>query len=447
MSRKLTQKLIQSFLVLAACCTLGACAFDSDDSKSSRNRKDLEDREAILRDLALVKGTYTGTLNDGISSDAIELTLYETEQQTGTSPDRMPIMTPVLMARLVSKDYVYYDHVLNARFFKETGELILSNEDSKSQGIVKSIRAAITGGRIEGDLVTSRGPLGRVSLNLTTRETRAPRQGDETELRDNILRDFALVEGTYTGTLTDAGQSVRIELIVYHADQQTGTNANNEPVMMPVLMGRLKTLDFSRINHTMVARFYRQTGRLIFSNPDGNSASVVKSIQAIHGENKITGDVVSSRGPVGKLELNLTAGGGRPDQGEEQELEERRRAEYQAVAGEWEGTVIPDPRRAPPFNLSIRLFVTTEEVNGRLTAVLKGYYRRLDSADGSLDLTMNVTYRPETLPPRMLMTSQGSSPRPRDRFASLDAQIINGELTGKHTDQTGEVADFRLRKK
>lgn len=236
--------------------------------------------------------------------------------------------------------------------------------------------------------------------------------------RNKLLSDFAMVEGTYMGTYND-GESVKsIELAIYHVDEKTETNSSREPVFMPVLYARIKTLDIVKLDTVLGARFFPETGELILSNSNRNDANL-QSIGANVRGMKITGQMKTYQGALGNMEVDLVSRESRaPADGSGQETEDRLRRQYEAIVGDWVGLVTPET--GIPEKILVRFFITTQTVNGRNVPVLLGFYHPFRSNADNLDATLTVTYKAETTPAQLLLSS---AIRPSGFFISMDTVL------------------------
>ena len=255
--------------------------------------------------------------------------------------------------------------------------------------------------------------------------------------RNKLLRDFAMVEGTYMGTFND-GQSVKsVELSIYHVDEKTETNSNREPVFMPVLYARIKTLDTLRFDNVLNARFFPETGELILSNSNRSDPGLQSIGGTVRGA-KIAGQVKTYQGVLGDIDVDLVSRESHaPRDGSGEETEDRLRRQYEAIAGDWTGLVTPES--GLPEKILVRFFVTTQQQNGRNTPVLMGFYHPAASSADNLDQSLVVTYKAETTPPQILMTSLGANPaRPNGYFISFDTTLQpDGTIVGGVTTQRG----------
>lgn len=252
--------------------------------------------------------------------------------------------------------------------------------------------------------------------------------------RNKLLEDFAMVEGTYMGTYNDGRSLKSVELSIYHIDEKTETNSSREPVFMPVLYARIKTLDTLRLDAVLNARFFPETGELILSNSNRNDPNL-QSIGANVRGMKITGQLKTYQGVLGDVDVDLVSRESRaPRDGSDEETEDRLRRQYETIVGEWVGYITPETDI--PSKVLVRFFVTTQSQNGRNVPVLLGFYHPYRESASDLDIGLTVTFKAETTPAQILVTS---TPRPGGFFISLDTvlQDNNTKIVGTATTHRG----------
>jgi hypothetical protein len=271
----------------------------------------------------------------------------------------------------------------------------------------------------------------------------------EVEDRTALKQTYDVVRGTYRGTLKTSDRSYPISISLYTDEEKAGTNADGEIIFRPILRALYKRLDIVTADYIMDARYISLTGEIVLKNLASNTTNEdVQSINAALSGQIIRGTVNTKKGQLGTIELTLASREVEaPSQGDQNTINEKLRKQYEEIAGVYEGDVIPDPTLAPPFAIQVRLFVISQNgPNGPVPAV-SGYYKRLDDISGGLDLALEVTYKPETIPAQLIMKSLASGRSAGPYYVSIEGILQDGSVLASVSTQRGYQGEVVLRKK
>lgn len=264
--------------------------------------------------------------------------------------------------------------------------------------------------------------------------------------RTTTEKTFAPIIGTYQGTMTTPSRVHQVEITVFTLEVRTGTNPNGMPTYTKELRALYKKLDPVGPDVTFEARFYNELGNLILGAPSiaPKGADDVNTIDAKLIGQRLTGDVKSISGLIGRLDLSLVSKQQDvPDQGAESDYNERLRRQYEEVVGEYTGIVQPKASENAPFAITIRLSIT---VNANNVPVLTGELNY--PFDRTMDQNLTVTYRADWKPARLAMIGKSRTNSSTNYTTTFDAAIEGNALVGSmsSSDRISE-GTFRLIKK
>lgn len=267
------------------------------------------------------------------------------------------------------------------------------------------------------------------------------------EDRAKLVDSYAVVRGTYRGTLNDGQKEYPIELALYTLEEKAGVDSNGETVIRPVLYSRYRRLDVVVADTIMNARYIAESGELILSNPSAKSADEIQSVNAKLNGKQILGQVNQIKGVLGLLNVQLTsrdvvsAG-----EGDQNEINNRLRAQLQAIAGTYEGRVVPSPGVADEFPIQVQLFVVDMNSSAGVVPTLVGHYKRLDDELNVAEQNMAVVYKPETNPPQLNLQS-ASNNRASPYMVVMNGTLVDGVAQGRLFTQKGYVGDYEIKRK
>ena len=259
-----------------------------------------------------------------------------------------------------------------------------------------------------------------------------------------LKQKFSTITGTYQGLLFDGANQTPVELLVYSVDEKAGNNNNGETVIRPALYARLKTTQIVRFNSQFAGRYFEDTGKIFFTNPNIKGQDDLQSLDLTLQGLDLSGDANLPTGKLGTLSLKLfSREANAPSAGDQNDQKEILRKQFESIAGDYEGIVEPKPQEEAPFALRVRLFVTsTLTPQGDTIPALGAFYHRLDDPNNAYDQSFIAVYKPETSPAQIILVSPASS----KYFLNLEGVIQNKIFSGSHTNYKGYKSTFKLQK-
>lgn len=236
----------------------------------------------------------------------------------------------------------------------------------------------------------------------------------ELEEQQQAQADYNLVVGTYAGKFIGS-TTYDIEVRLFTLQIPNGTNSDGRTKFRTELRANYKKINPVAPGYTFQAQFYPETGRMVLTNMDKEEnlgmddlhtveLTLVKKTEA-NGTyiRQLQGVGKGSRGPLGYFQdLNLVTGqSDKPDTNEEDEYNERLRAQFQEIEGTYEGNVMQDPRAGAPLAVSLRLYIQNDAGNSKRPPILRGLFSQNDGGDIQFDI--QTVYKPELAPPRLTM--------------------------------------------
>lgn len=455
----MTIRILASFLLSLS---LLGCAFGDGEGSKSQNARDQRERDELIESFSLVKGTYAGILKDGFRDEPVELVFYVQDELTGQRDSQgRPITRPALFARLKTTEIVRYDARLSARYYEESGEIVMFAQTAAPQAAftmtsrqtatstqIKSIQGFLNRGAstFSGEVLGAGGTIGTLEVSLVSRESRIPSAGEEVETNERLRRQFEVVKGTWEGILQDGQRPESVQVVFFIQDERS-VSQQGEVITRPVLYARLRTQDIVRYDFTYSTRYRPEIAEIVLFNAN-------TEIQSITGRftdsETFRGSAGTARGTLGEINLKrVSTETPAPGQGEENDRNERLRRQYEPLVGKYVGTLTgaSNPNRPELKGFTVELFLTTQSTaNGGSIPVLNGHYK-LPSGGGGLDLSFAVIYKPELSPPQITMTSQGVVTRPGNYFVTLEGTLQpNGDIKGAHVTQMGTTGSFTLKR-
>ncbi len=212
---KILATFLSSFVVIGfvACSGGGGSGVDNAD--------EIRDREQNKALFSTLTGTYTGQIKTSERDLTVELRLFTLETPNGTNADGSTRFTKTLQATLVPMDPVGSFLAMQTRYLKETGELIMKNNnpsggvdtnpDGGSTGTYRpdeifSISAVVSKERITGAVNSMAGLLGTLDVKLATRESQGLGGTEENKYYERLQREYEKVAGIYRGSNISNGK-------------------------------------------------------------------------------------------------------------------------------------------------------------------------------------------------------------------------------------------------
>jgi hypothetical protein len=236
----------------------------------------------------------------------------------------------------------------------------------------------------------------------------------ELEEQQQADADYKQVVGTYAGKFIGSTK-YDIELRFFTLQIPNGTNSDGRTKFRTELRANYKKINPVAPGYTFQAQYYPETGRLVLTNMEKEEnlgmddihtielALVRKTLNDGTYIRQLQGEGKGARGPLGYFQdLNLvTQQNDKPDQNEEDEYNERLRAQFKEIEGNYVGTVMQDPRVGPPLAVILRLYIQNDAGNSKRPPILRGLFTQDDGGDIQFDI--QTVYKPELQPPRLTM--------------------------------------------
>jgi hypothetical protein len=277
-----------------------SCAF-KDDNKLEANKNLLRQNSLINQIYGPLEGTYNGTLTSSSSSDntAQDVSLrIKIMNEATTNPDGSPAIKRVPTAFLIRTSPVVDSYSLTVQSYTpETGELNLVAQNSN---VLKSIDLIVTGERMTGKVYTTSGLIGTIDLSLFSRETDAPSDNNNEEIRNAYLKLYKKVEGRYVGEIVNPNPKIKNKPV---AIELNIVNANT-----PFLRGYYSPLDAANAGLNLIMTVdYRPNFNppritLDGANTSPGSTYIINIEGIIKNDSVIIADITNvHQGYLGKL--------------------------------------------------------------------------------------------------------------------------------------------------
>lgn len=252
--------------------------------------------------------------------------------------------------------------------------------------------------------------------------------------------------GTWSGKLTtETGvRDVSIEFFTLNAMDGT-TDADGAERVRKVLRANYRRINPVGENYRFKVGFSQVTGQVSFTNIAGSLGSDdVHTIDAVVKGDQIVGEAKSETRVVGVLNLRLTSrssntGGGT----EENEYNERLRAQLQVAAGEYTGKIAMSEGKT---DVEVRLnVVNVTDSSGKKVPTLTGSLRIL-TGRGNVNLNLTALYEADLNPAKLTLT--GKYPQSNtDYTATIEGTLVNGAFVGTFsTNVNGLVQPIEFKK-
>lgn len=172
---------------------LAACAFDKNSNTDTQ--KELENRAALMEKYSPILGVYRGTIQAGVSSQAVELSFYTVEKKIGQTANGEPKFLPALMVRYRNLSNVVDDVVMESTYLDQTSQVLMSTNDNSL-----GVSGIFNGESINGNVTRNGGIWGTINVSLVSRESSAPNDAnDRAERNARLTKIYQAVVGTYKG--------------------------------------------------------------------------------------------------------------------------------------------------------------------------------------------------------------------------------------------------------
>lgn len=277
------------------------------------------------------------------------------------------------------------------------------------------------------------------------------------EDRAALTEKYSQITGLYSGTVLTRDENGKpytqtVELSLYTVEIGNGTDANGNPKTIPGLAARYRRTDIVLPDQILTVNYFPEVSppQVIMTNVPASGASnnqTALTINSYVSGDGFVGTVTTAAGPLGTIQVHLIskeASG--PNQGDQNEQNERLRRMYAKVAGVYTGIVTPDPRQATKFKVRVELYVgQKEDPTLGLIPVLLGNYQRSDDPTGDRELNLKADYKSDSNHISIISTGARKNPNSTDSM-SIDGSIESGVITGIFTDNVGRGSNVVLKK-
>lgn len=231
--------------------------------------------------------------------------------------------------------------------------------------------------------------LGKDSSESNSAQVRQNKQVHE--LYDGLV-------GTYEGIIRNTNHGdERVQLIVY-IDSQSVKNPDGTPGTADVPMAFFRRSSPVIADYTMQASGYlKEVGDITFFNL--GTDPLVRAIRGKVAFPRITGVVNSTNGNLGDIDLTWKTA----DTSSRNDFKDRLLRQLQAIEGNYYGKFQTTDKELLKRKMLIQLSAV---VTGD-TPKLIGLYKRLDIPEGTVDLALSVSYRPDQYPPQITLNGKG----------------------------------------
>jgi hypothetical protein len=186
-------KSLKWFLTGFVALNLAACAFDKNSNTDTQ--KELENRAALMEKYSPILGVYRGTIQAGVSAQAVELAFYTVEKKIGQTANGEPKFLPALMVRYRNLSNVVDDVNMESTYLDQTSQVLMSTGDNSF-----GISGFFNGETITGNVTRNGGVWGAINVSLVSRESSAPNDtNDRAERNARLTKIYQTIVGTYKG--------------------------------------------------------------------------------------------------------------------------------------------------------------------------------------------------------------------------------------------------------
>lgn len=275
-------------LTLWSAFSLSGCAFDKSDTDPNRKR-DLVNREKLVRAYEGLQGVYEGTLVTPIRTEMVRLTLSYTEVEVGKNQDGEIRYQPELRARFSRLTLDLFDIYMTASYIPETADLTLTTDNDGGESVY--IRGYVINGHFSAPVKNRDGSyVGQVELDLVSKEVVAPPDGTANDVYDRIKARLVPISGQYSMTVTPYDrryEAFKVDLLIRIEDKIV------EGQRIPALSSYSRREDgFSTAGkHSIAYNGTRRPEELTFEPASTNAGYSAWSSKAIFENGKISGEI------------------------------------------------------------------------------------------------------------------------------------------------------------
>lgn len=263
---------------------------------------------------------------------------------------------------------------------------------------------------------------------------------EEIDNRNALMEKYNQVMGVYQGTVIAAGTTLQVELSFYTIEKKIGQTADGQPKFLPALMARYRNLTNVDPDIIMEATYIEETSQIFMSNSD-NTFGISGSF---NGE-VIAGDVTRNGGKWGTVNVNLRSRESSTpnDANDRAERNARLTKIYQQVEGVYKGKVdFPANSSAADFGVTITITIDQiKDQDGYYIPALKADYVRNDDPNRNLALSLDVDYKPDTVPPYISLVSNEVK---ADYSVTISGTVSNGVIDGTFTNKRAQRGTVHL---
>lgn len=262
---------------------------------------------------------------------------------------------------------------------------------------------------------------------------------DKQETEDNLYLEnlYSSVRGTYEGEIASSTGPRQVRLQIYTLSVKDGVNTDGTNRFRIVPKAFITKINPVGNSQTMDIRYIPERAQVLLSttNPSLGDDDI-HTINANLTSQTLTGEALSSSGPLGQITLSLVSRESTsPGSGSNrEEYANNLMKEYMKIAGEYRGRLENSKvDKGLNYDIFLRLFVVKEVVGNDILPVLKGFYRRGDDDAAIFDLALNVAYDP--VPGTITLSGKGEG----RYYLAMDGYIRDGKITVTFSTHRGNA--------
>lgn len=205
-------------LLSALVALMSGCSF----GKGSNHDREIENRRELEENCATVQGIYKGTL-DTLSMDMTVACL--TSYSDKKNEDGEPIQTVSMKIYLEFPETIYAPEVMDARYYRETGELIGADK-SKDGATTLNLRGRILGDTFNGEYSTAGQtvPVANAIKKTGTLSQNGFTYDPDEPYYARLRRHLANITGNYAATIevldpADRDPKARLSTLILEMDE------------------------------------------------------------------------------------------------------------------------------------------------------------------------------------------------------------------------------------
>ncbi len=432
-----------------------SCGFE--EEKPGSNTEEMKDREYLRSSYSNIIGKYLGYVQREGVNIPVEINVYIVEIQEGVDENGSIKFRPTLRGQYRRTDIVdeYDNEVLDIRYYPETGDIIMSSINIKTQSRFLSFEGSLTNGTIAVDAIKNGGHFGTLTAKIYQRNPDVNAQSAEVDKRTRLRTVYEPIRGTYYATIYRGeeakGRSYDVEISLFIVEVESGVNSNGEPQFVPKLIARYRTMNFigDDDNQLMAVRFYPETDEIVMKSIANSRFTIRGNIK----NNVITnGEVIKDGGIFGTFISSRYAREAMISPlDQEEEKRERLKVVLEKVVGDYTGPLMKDGVFL--YDLNIKIFLVEESggVNASgeviMLPALRAKIKRVGDESQILDRFLVVKYFSQTDSISMMSAvGMANSTVPGAGTYSVTGSLIDGLLVGTIMDHRGLVGDIKAKK-